>query len=930
MSARRLSVVCLGVCLHLLGVLSSEGHSPWVDHASREAFMKPDAKDLSPDEDLVSDGTDLVLTRKQYMRLYHGVKGRHEGTVASTPWTNGVVPYQIMEDQFSQEQVDWIHRAMVHWENVTCVQFRPAMPSDNNWIKIVDGQGCWATLGMNGGAQVVNLDTYGCFWKGTIEHELGHALGLIHEHQRPQRDEYIKVDYYATQTTSVSQLTKYAEGSDDKLGLSYDYDSVMHYGKTAFSRNYYTQTIYPMDPRQTDVIGMILGPSFTDAKLINKFYKCSERCDTPHTCPEGCYLTKDCTCFCSQDMPKEVCMDHSDQCEYWAGVGDCDSNYGYMHDKCRKACGICTVDGSIPHLPCVNRISEDACHNFTVNGTCESDSALMRQKCKKSCSFCKVNETYADVDECDDKLTTCASLAEQGHCDRYPETMVVNCKRSCNFCLSDVGVKPTAPPGTCVDFDTVCSYWKANGRCVRNYAVMATQCREACGTCGVNVTIPDGCVDTHQSCQGWAFSGECDNNPGYMHSACKLSCNVCPGLTTPDDCVDFDFQCEEWKDAGDCENKTAFMKFTCRKSCDFCSYTPPVPCYDVWSNCEEMKEYGDCESKPDQMESYCKKTCNICQLEGCEDFSPDCSYWASTGECQINPFWMSQHCRKSCGVCTVPCEDKRDDCEALAQNNGCSTNFSFMVQHCTKTCDKCFTVNTPGPCDDFNVNCAWWAERGECEANPNYMLKTCKHSCGSCEVGGSTAGRPTTTEGPCVDNNENCQSWAEYEQCEKNPGYMLEECKKSCNVCSDDTGPATTMTPVTPVTPVNTVTTAGPCTDESDNCPGWAASGECSKNPGYMLLHCKLSCDLCSGPCIDHSDNCPGWADYGECTRNPGYMLRHCKVSCNVCSPAGSGTTAGPSCTDDSGNCPGWADYGECTENPGYMLEHCKLSCGVC
>lgn len=30
--------------------------------------------------------------------------------------------------------------------------------------------------------------------------------------------------------------------------------------------------------------------------------------------------------------------------------------------------------------------------------------------------------------------------------------------------------------------------------------------------------------------------------------------------------------------------------------------------------------------------------------------------------------------------------------------------------------------------------------------------------------------------------------------------------------------------------------------DQHENCGGWAAMGECEKNPGYMLSNCQESC----------------------------------------------------------------------------------------
>lgn len=35
------------------------------------------------------------------------------------------------------------------------------------------------------------------------------------------------------------------------------------------------------------------------------------------------------------------------------------------------------------------------------------------------------------------------------------------------------------------------------------------------------------------------------------------------------------------------------------------------------------------------------------------------------------------------------------------------------------------------------------------------------------------------------------------------------------------------------------------CSDRHDGCAGFAAHGECAKNPGWMIVNCALSCDAC-------------------------------------------------------------------------------------
>eukprot|EP00962_Isochrysis_galbana_P042805 scaffold16090_cov99-Isochrysis_galbana.AAC.2 len=76
-------------------------------------------------------------------------------------------------------------------------------------------------------------------------------------------------------------------------------------------------------------------------------------------------------------------------------------------------------------------------------------------------------------------------------------------------------------------------------------------------------------------------------------------------------------------------------------------------------------------------------------------------------------------------------------------------------------------------------------------------------------------------------------------------------------------------------------------------CTGWAATGECEKNAGWMHKGCVHACGLCGGApapqaaalpvqvesdCADQSSFCGQWAAVGECDSNPGYMRTNCKV----------------------------------------------------
>ena len=67
------------------------------------------------------------------------------------------------------------------------------------------------------------------FQKSTILHELGHVIGLYHEHVRADRDEYIDIRMENLNPKQRKSLKKLNPADVNTYGIPYDVMSVMHY-----------------------------------------------------------------------------------------------------------------------------------------------------------------------------------------------------------------------------------------------------------------------------------------------------------------------------------------------------------------------------------------------------------------------------------------------------------------------------------------------------------------------------------------------------------------------------------------------------------------------------------------------------------------------------------------------------------------------------
>ncbi|UQN07942.1 M12 family metallopeptidase [Deinococcus sp. QL22] len=64
-----------------------------------------------------------------------------------------------------------------------------------------------------------------CFTPGLILHEMGHVVGLNHEHQRCDRDTFVDLNYSWWDFLNYNKLCAMGQHND-----IYDYSSLMHYG----------------------------------------------------------------------------------------------------------------------------------------------------------------------------------------------------------------------------------------------------------------------------------------------------------------------------------------------------------------------------------------------------------------------------------------------------------------------------------------------------------------------------------------------------------------------------------------------------------------------------------------------------------------------------------------------------------------------------
>ncbi|KAL4217780.1 Bone morphogenetic protein 1 [Mactra antiquata] len=221
-------------------------------------------------------------------------------------WDKCIIPYEYGNGFTGQDDVQ---AAMETYEQFTGFRFvlwNSSVPSlyglsHNNRLTYVHGGGCWSYVGnLRWNGQQIS-----CCSGSTCIHEIGHAIGFMHEQQSPLRDDYLRTEWDGIDRGYWDQYERTSSKSSITYGY-YDPTSVMHYWNGGFGVNY-KDTFKTLDPDRNFLVNR-------DTRYFYFFKEAmlSHNCWDTIECKNGGFPTVyqgQCSCFCPEGLDPDT------QCE---------------------------------------------------------------------------------------------------------------------------------------------------------------------------------------------------------------------------------------------------------------------------------------------------------------------------------------------------------------------------------------------------------------------------------------------------------------------------------------------------------------------------------------------------------------------------------------------------------------------------------------
>ncbi|XP_055354887.1 hatching enzyme 1.2-like [Paramacrobiotus metropolitanus] len=191
-----------------------------------------------------------------------------------TIWLNATVPVAFAEN-LSGNETNALLDVLGKLESQTCLRF-PVKSNEKNYTLFTKGPACAANVGMQGKRQYVFLSK-GCFTPARVARQLMHVLGFHSELNRPDRDQYIEINWQNIRTGFVRSFSKYLPEAFLTLDFPFDFESVSHFDGNKFANDPDTWTVRSKsDPNEH--LGSSNSFSASDMAKVNKIY-CQSQLD---------------------------------------------------------------------------------------------------------------------------------------------------------------------------------------------------------------------------------------------------------------------------------------------------------------------------------------------------------------------------------------------------------------------------------------------------------------------------------------------------------------------------------------------------------------------------------------------------------------------------------------------------------------------------
>ncbi|XP_055340495.1 uncharacterized protein LOC129589680 [Paramacrobiotus metropolitanus] len=203
---------------------------------------------------VVDENDEIVITADLFNEPINFFDANVIAKTGPTLWPNRTaIPY-VIDSDFEPAEKQTILRALRIMERKTrgCILFTPRVDEIDCIYFITDvWEGtCASKVGKIGGKQYIILAratwrSSSCVDTRSIQHEVMHTLGFHHEHQRPDRDQYVNVRFSNIDMDNYGAEDYPIDATMYTFGTKYDYHSIVHYDAFSGASNKQSPAMIP-------------------------------------------------------------------------------------------------------------------------------------------------------------------------------------------------------------------------------------------------------------------------------------------------------------------------------------------------------------------------------------------------------------------------------------------------------------------------------------------------------------------------------------------------------------------------------------------------------------------------------------------------------------------------------------------------------------